>query len=93
MSANTAALEGWEKSSFTAATFTRDTYRRGAGPVVIVVHEIPGITPAVEQFANEVVEAGFTVAVPKGATTVEEVEESMMDWDRQDQKNGNAYGS
>jgi dienelactone hydrolase len=64
MSANTAALEGWEKSSFTAATFTRDTYRRGAGPVVIVVHEIPGITPAVEQFANEVVEAGFTVVMP-----------------------------
>ena len=39
------------------------------------------------------VEAGFTVVIPKGATTVEEVEESMMDWDRQDQKNGNAYGS
>jgi hypothetical protein len=37
------------------------------------------------------VEAGFTVAVPKGATRTEEVEESMMDWDRQDQKNGNAY--
>jgi hypothetical protein len=38
------------------------------------------------------VEAGVTVVIPKGATTVEEVEESMMDWDRQDQKNGNAYG-
>jgi hypothetical protein len=38
------------------------------------------------------VEAGFTVAIPKGATRAEEAEESMMDWDRQDQKNGNAYG-
>lgn len=57
-------LKGWEKGSFTAATYTRDTYRRGSGPVVIVVHEIPGITPAVERFANDVVEAGFTVVMP-----------------------------
>jgi dienelactone hydrolase len=58
------ALDGWVKGSFTAATFTRDTYRKGAGPIVIVVHEIPGITPAVERFANEVVERGFTVVMP-----------------------------
>ena len=58
------ALDGWEKGSFTAATLTRDTYRKGNGPVVIVVHEIPGITPAVERFANEVVDAGFTVVMP-----------------------------
>lgn len=58
------ALEGWEKWSFTAATITRDTYRRGSGPVVVVVHEIPGITPAVERFANEVVDRGFTVVMP-----------------------------
>ena len=58
------ALDGWEKGSFTAATLTRDTYRKGSGPVVIVVHEIPGITPAVERFANDVVEAGFTVVMP-----------------------------
>ena len=58
------ALTGWEKGSFTAATLTRDTYRKGSGPVVIVVHEIPGITPAVERFANDVVDAGFTVVMP-----------------------------
>ena len=58
------ALEGWSKGSFTAATLTRDTYRKGSGPVVVVVHEIPGITPAVERFANDVVNAGFTVVMP-----------------------------
>ncbi len=58
------ALDGWVKGSFTAATLTRDTYRKGSGPVVIVVHEIPGITPAVERFANDVVNAGFTVVMP-----------------------------
>jgi dienelactone hydrolase len=58
------ALDSWDKGSFTAATLTRDTYRKGAGPVVIVVHEIPGITPAVERFADDVVNAGFTVVMP-----------------------------
>jgi dienelactone hydrolase len=58
------ALEGWSKGSFTAATLTRDTYRKGVGPIVVVVHEIPGITPAVECFANDVVAAGFTVVMP-----------------------------
>lgn len=58
------ALNGWVQGSFTAADITRDTYRKGTGPAVIVVHEIPGITPAVERFANEVVERGFTVVMP-----------------------------
>ncbi len=57
-------LAGWEKSTFTAAGFTRDVYRRGTGPGVVVVHEIPGITPKVTEFANEVVERGFTVLMP-----------------------------
>ena len=60
----TDVLTGWEKSSFTAAGFTRDVYRRGSGPGVVVVHEIPGITPKVAEFANDVVAAGFTVLLP-----------------------------
>ena len=58
------ALEGWSQSSFTAAGLTRDVYRRGSGPGVVVIHEIPGITPKVAQFMNEVVDAGFTVVAP-----------------------------
>jgi dienelactone hydrolase len=57
-------LAGWERSSFTAADITHDTYRRGVGPAVIVVHEIPGITPLVTRFADDVVDAGFTVVMP-----------------------------
>ena len=56
-------LSGWTQGSFTAAGLTRDTYRRGSGPGVVVVHEIPGITPKVAQFANDVVDAGFTVVM------------------------------
>ena len=61
---STDVLAGWQKGSFTAAGFTRDTYRRGSGPGVIVVHEVPGITPKVTAFANDVVDAGFTVVMP-----------------------------
>ena len=61
---STDVLAGWEKGSFTAAGFTRDTYRRGSGPGIIVVHEVPGITPKVTEFANELVESGFTVVMP-----------------------------
>lgn len=43
---------------------THPTYRRGTGPGVVVIHEIPGITPDVLGFADEVVAAGFTVVLP-----------------------------
>lgn len=61
---STDILEGWTREQFTAADITHDTYRRGSGPAVIVVHEIPAITPKVAAFANEVVERGFTVVMP-----------------------------
>jgi dienelactone hydrolase len=57
-------LAGWERAAFSAAGMDHPTYRRGSGPGVIVVHEIPGITPLVVRFANEVVDAGFTVIMP-----------------------------
>lgn len=65
MTESTAAvLEGWTKSTFTAAGFERDVYRRGTGPGIVLIHEIPGITPKVTEFANELVDAGFTVVMP-----------------------------
>jgi len=57
-------LAGWVRSSFTAGGITHDTFRRGSGPGVMVIHEIPGITPKVAQFADDVVDAGFTVVMP-----------------------------
>lgn len=62
--AATPRLDGWVSGSFTAASITHDTYRRGSGPAVIVVHEIPGITPSVVEFAERVVDRGFTVVMP-----------------------------
>ncbi len=57
-------LIGWERGEFTAAGMTYPTFRRGTGPGVVVVHEVPGITPLVARFADEVVDAGFTVVMP-----------------------------
>jgi dienelactone hydrolase len=42
----------------------RCVYRAGLGPAVIVMSEIPGITPAVAVFAQRVVDAGYTVFMP-----------------------------
>ena len=58
------ALEGFETFSFTHDGGTRTVYRRGNGPGVVVMHEIPGITPQVEEFARRVSDAGFTVYLP-----------------------------
>ena len=58
-------LAGWQRGEFSAAGITHDTYRRGAGPGVVVIHEIPCITPKVAEFANEVVARGFTVVMPE----------------------------
>jgi len=55
---------GWSRSEFSAGEITHEVFRKGSGPGVIIVHEIPGITPTVEKFANEVVDAGFTVVMP-----------------------------
>ena len=57
-------LDGWVREDFTAAGITHGWYRRGEGPAVIVIHELPGITPRVTAFADEVVAAGMTVAMP-----------------------------
>lgn len=60
----TPALQGWVEDVHTADGRSHPVYRRGEGPGVIVIHELPGLTPDVVAFADEVVDAGFTVALP-----------------------------
>ena len=57
-------LEGFTVAPMTLEGVERDVYRRGTGPGVIVMHEIPGITPTVARFARIVADAGFSVLVP-----------------------------
>ena len=49
-------MDGWVESSFAYEGRSYPTYRRGAGPGVVVIHEIPGITPKVKKFAEDVVD-------------------------------------
>lgn len=60
----TVHLEGFSVSPMTFDGQTRDVYRRGSGPGIVVMHEIPGITPTVARFATIVADAGFSVLVP-----------------------------
>jgi len=57
-------LEGFTCSPFTHDGSTRDVYRKGQGPAVVVMTEIPGITPQVRRFAERVAAEGFTVFMP-----------------------------
>lgn len=57
-------LASWTLGEHTADGTTHPTYRKGTGPGVVVIHEIPGLTPQVIAFGEEVVAAGFTVVMP-----------------------------
>ena len=58
------ALDSWDQRSHTAGDRTYPYYRKGSGPGVVIIHEVPGIIPEVLAFADEVVSRGFTVALP-----------------------------
>jgi dienelactone hydrolase len=59
-----AALKDYTRFEFDDGRWTRDVYRRGQGPAVIIIHEIPGLHPLVIRFADRVAEAGMTVFLP-----------------------------
>ncbi len=59
-----ALLDSWTAGHHSADGVTHPTYRKGSGPGVVIVHEIPGLTPEVIGFAEEVVAAGYTVVLP-----------------------------
>lgn len=57
-------LNDFTPKSFTLLDKTRRVWVSGAGPAVIVMTEMPGISPHVARFARWVREAGFTVYMP-----------------------------
>jgi dienelactone hydrolase len=59
-----AALSDYEKFQFDDGRWSRDVYKRGSGPAVIVIHEMPGLHPLVVAFADRVAAAGMTVYCP-----------------------------
>lgn len=57
-------LDDLTLDSFTHDGETKPVYRKGTGPGVVVMSEIPGITPKVADFARRVVDLGCSVAMP-----------------------------
>ncbi len=58
------ALDDFERTVFTAEGRTAPVYRLGSGPAVVVISEIPGITPKVADFARRVADIGCTAVLP-----------------------------
>jgi dienelactone hydrolase len=57
-------LDGFAERTFAHDGTTRSVYSAGSGPAVIVIHEMPGITPLVADFGRRVRDAGFSVRMP-----------------------------
>jgi dienelactone hydrolase len=58
-------LQDYTCSPFSALGKTRDVYRTGSGPAVVVISEIPGITPKVAEFGRRVAGIGCTAVLPQ----------------------------
>jgi dienelactone hydrolase len=54
----------FSKEQFSAHGKTRDVYRVGTGPAVVVIAELPGITPKVADFGRKVAGIGCTAVLP-----------------------------
>ena len=57
-------LAGWRRGPFTGAGLTYDCFEKGAGPGVVLIPEIPGLTPEVVGLGEHLVAEGFTVVIP-----------------------------
>ena len=57
-------LEDFKRREITLNASSKHVYVAGKGPAVIVMTEMPGISPHVARFARWVRDAGFTVYMP-----------------------------
>jgi dienelactone hydrolase len=58
------ALQDFTRREISVEGTVKNTYVSGNGPAVVVMTEMPGISPHVARFARWVKEAGFTVYMP-----------------------------
>jgi dienelactone hydrolase len=63
-SAPISTLDGWTESAFEADGIRHPVFEKGGGPGVVLVPEVPGMTPEVLGLAQHLVDSGFTVVVP-----------------------------
>ncbi len=57
-------LATFARDSFEFESTVHEVYRKGSGPAVIVITEMPGISPMVLGFADRIVDRGCSVVLP-----------------------------
>ena len=57
--------EDFERTEVTIDGVTKPVWRSGTGPGVVIMHEVPGITPTVSRFARIVRDREFAVFLPE----------------------------
>jgi len=62
--APTGDLASFTRDAFAHAGVTHDVYFKGTGPAVLVLTELPGISPQVLGFADRIVALGCTAVLP-----------------------------
>lgn len=58
------AVPGFEEQSFSHGEFSFRIFRKGTGPGVILLHELPGLTSETVEFADFIAANGFHVVMP-----------------------------
>jgi dienelactone hydrolase len=58
-------LASYSRAPFAHRRVTHDVYRKGSGPAVIVLSEVPGITPELLGFADRLAAMGCSAVVPQ----------------------------
>jgi dienelactone hydrolase len=59
-----APIDGFTEFGFADGGIEHAVYRKGVGPGVLVMHELPGLTPQCIDLATRIESAGFTVFLP-----------------------------
>lgn len=57
-------LAGFESFEFEAGGVAKTVYRRGSGPAVVLIHELPGMVPECVDLGRRLADAGYAVYMP-----------------------------
>lgn len=57
-------LPGFTRFDFSEGELTKDVYKRGSGPAVVLIHELPGMSVECVELATKLADEGFTIYMP-----------------------------
>ncbi len=57
-------LPGFERFEFSEGGVAKPVYRAGAGPAVVLIHELPGMMPECVELGRRIAAEGYTVYMP-----------------------------